>query len=219
MVIFLEILTAGYALTIINKDRLSKLQEIDWSFPNLSNKGLHSFHWYPATYLAAIPGTIIPYLSEATDTVLDPFSGSGTTGLEAIRLNRNYIGFDTNPVAILMAKAKLSFPSPNLIREYLLKTLERSQTLLSGKAATPHPRHDELSGWYHPNTLETLNAILDAILTAESQLLKTVMLSAFSSILKNCSSQGKHWGWVCDNVKPKIEEIVSRTHLPHLRRR
>lgn len=199
---------ARYVLTTINKDRLSRLQEIDWSFPNLSNKGLHSFHWYPATYLAAIPGTIIPYLSEANETVLDPFSGSGTTGLEAIRLNRRYIGFDTNPVAILMAKAKLSFPSPNLVREYLLKTLERSQVLLGGRAVGPHPRHDELSGWYHPNTLETLNAILNAILIAESPLLKTVMLSAFSSILKGCSSQGKHWGWVCDNVKPKAEEII-----------
>lgn len=193
----------------INKSAaLTKLRDVDWSFASLSNEGIHSFHWYPATYLSAIPGTLIPHLTSAGETVLDPFSGSGTTGVEAVRLNRRYIGIDTNPVAVLMTQAKLSFPSPSSIRSCLRDTLQRSQALLSGKTPPTHPHNRELLGWYHPQTLESLNSILHAILAIKVGVLRTAMLAGFSSILKNCSSQGKHWGWVCDNVKPKPEEIV-----------
>jgi site-specific DNA-methyltransferase (adenine-specific) len=39
--------------------------------------------------------------------VLDPFFGSGTTGLVALKLNRNFIGIELNPEYIKIAKARL----------------------------------------------------------------------------------------------------------------
>src|SRR4051812_40085623 len=88
------------------------LREIDWNFPDLSNRGLHSLHWYPATFVSAIPGSLIPLLSEKDDLVIDPFCGTCATGIEAIRLGRRFLGIDTNPVATLIAKAKLLLPDP-----------------------------------------------------------------------------------------------------------
>lgn len=47
-------------------------------------------------------------------TVLDPFSGSATTGLVAMRLDRNYIGIDLNPSYLPLAKARLlDLPPPS----------------------------------------------------------------------------------------------------------
>ena len=38
----------------------------------------------------------ISFLTKPNDVVLDPFMGSGTTALSCIKLNRNFIGFETN---------------------------------------------------------------------------------------------------------------------------
>lgn len=95
------------------------LNKVDWSFKNIRNGGIHNFHWYPATFPSAIPGTLIPLLSSPGDLIVDPFSGSSTTGIEAVRLGRDYVGFDTNPIAVLMARAKHYFPSDKVIYKQL----------------------------------------------------------------------------------------------------
>ena len=35
--------------------------------------------------------------SKENDTVLDPFSGSGTTGIAALKHDRKYVGIDLDP--------------------------------------------------------------------------------------------------------------------------
>ena len=45
--------------------------------------------------------------SRPNDTVLDPFSGSGTTCLAANILGRNAIGIELNPEYAKIAKARL----------------------------------------------------------------------------------------------------------------
>lgn len=189
------------------------LKEIDWSFPNLSNSGIHSFHWYPATYIAAIPGTLIPVFTQKGSIVLDPFNGSGTTGVEAIRLGRQFIGIDTNPIALLMSEAKLYFPEPKSLRKQIDLIVSECGILFGTKDAVPHPHNEELKAWYHPETLFMLNRLLTSILRTSNVKLRKCLLAIFSGILKNTSSQGRHWGWVCDNVKPKSSEIVFKDAL------
>jgi hypothetical protein len=197
------------SLTLIDFSLTKELENIDWSFPNLSNSGLHSFHWYPATYVAAIPGTIISKVTECGDVVLDPFCGSGTTGVEAIRLNRQFIGIDTNPIAILITEAKIKYPEIKDLLKELDNIINKTNPLnVLVDVIKDHPNKDELLAWYHPKTMDELNYILMLILNIEDRLIQRSFLAVFSSILKNCSSQGKHWGWVCDNVKPKVDEIV-----------
>lgn len=144
---------------------------------------------------------------------MDPFCGSGTTGVEAIRLGRKFIGIDNNPVALLMAGAKLSFPDPDRFNVFLERILRRTGAGVLSHSYEPHPHESELLDWYHPDTAQTLNQILAEILEIEDSLVKKCFLSVFSGILKNCSSQGRHWGWVCDNVKPKTGEIVYKDAL------
>lgn len=196
-----------------NLNLTEHLENIDWSFPNLSNSGIHSLHWYPATYIAAIPGTLIPAFTQKNDIVLDPFNGSGTTGVEAVRLGRKFIGIDTNPVALLMSEAKLHFPEPKSLRKQIDTIINESEDLFGTKQAEQHPHEEELRAWYHPDTLFTLNRLLASILETKNLQLKKCLLAIFSGILKNTSSQGRHWGWVCDNVKPKPFEIVSKDAL------
>ena len=49
-----------------------------------------------ATFPQEIPRTCILAGSKEGDTILDPFTGSGTTGEVALKLNRNFIGIELN---------------------------------------------------------------------------------------------------------------------------
>ncbi|HUV03462.1 MAG TPA: DNA methyltransferase [Desulfobacteria bacterium] len=49
--------------------------------------------------------------TEPYDTILDPFSGSGTVTLESLTLNRNAIANDINPYAVTLTKAKMYPPA------------------------------------------------------------------------------------------------------------
>ncbi len=40
------------------------------------------------------------------NTVFDPFAGSGTVLTEAMLLGKSFVGFDINPLAVLLCEAK-----------------------------------------------------------------------------------------------------------------
>jgi site-specific DNA-methyltransferase (adenine-specific) len=42
------------------------------------------------------------------DVILDPFVGSGTTCLAALADGRDYIGYDTNPEYVALARQRLA---------------------------------------------------------------------------------------------------------------
>lgn len=182
------------------------LKQTDWTFQRYQNSGIHSIHWYPATFIAAIPGTLIPKLTEKNSVIMDPFLGSGTTAIEAIRLGHSFIGFDTNPVSVLISKAKAYYPAPSGFKSCLNELIKKSS--FNSNANLPHTNEDELKHWYHPNTLHELNLLFTNCLAIKNVHLRECFLAIFSSILKATCSQGKHWGWVCDNVKPKQHEIT-----------
>ena len=46
--------------------------------------------------------------------VLDPYSGTGTTGLAALRLGRRYIGIELNPQYAALSRARITADSPML---------------------------------------------------------------------------------------------------------
>ena len=50
---------------------------------------------------------LIRLVSKEGDTVLDPFMGSGTTGVACKRLNRRFIGFELNKEYCDIAEKRL----------------------------------------------------------------------------------------------------------------
>lgn len=50
-------------------------------------------------------------------TVLDPFTGSGTTGVVAIRHQRNFIGVELNPAYVQLARKRIGSVAPLLAEE------------------------------------------------------------------------------------------------------
>ena len=84
-----------------------RLRTLDWGFTEEDTRFLgHDLHPYPAKFIPQLPGTLISRLSSRGELVFDPFGGSGTTALEAIRLGRRAISSDANPVAALIGRVK-----------------------------------------------------------------------------------------------------------------
>jgi site-specific DNA-methyltransferase (adenine-specific) len=74
----------------------------------------HTFHpmcSYLASFPAALTHAFIARYSRPGDVVLDPFSGRGTTPLQACAEGRIGVGNDLNPFAHLLTAAKVAPPS------------------------------------------------------------------------------------------------------------
>lgn len=79
--------------------------------------GMHSFHRYYGKLIPAIPRAAILEYTSKNDLVFDPFSGSGTTALEARYLDRNFVGLEINPLAADISRAKTSNYEINILEE------------------------------------------------------------------------------------------------------
>ena len=73
-----------------------------WHLPTSAGGDSHG-----AQFPTQLPGRCIALSTKEGQTVLDPFVGSGTTAAIAVRLNRNYIGFDISGEYLATARAKI----------------------------------------------------------------------------------------------------------------
>ncbi len=88
---------------------LGSLLQADLGFHGSDGKyATHGWHPFPAKFPPQLPQHFIKSLSSDGETVLDPMLGSGTTLVEAQRLGRQAVGCDIDPLAQLMATAKLT---------------------------------------------------------------------------------------------------------------
>ena len=71
---------------------------------------------HPAPFPVELPERLIHLYTYRDDLVLDPFMGSGTTAVAAVRTERHYVGYDTDPVYIEKAKKRIEREKADLLR-------------------------------------------------------------------------------------------------------
>lgn len=78
-----------------------------WEFPNEKIKGTPHYSRFPEE----LPRRCIQAYGKAGPdvVVLDPFSGSGTTGIAARKLDCSYIGFEIDPVQVKASNKRLEY--------------------------------------------------------------------------------------------------------------
>lgn len=70
---------------------------------------------YPTQKPLKLLNRIVQVHSDAGDTVLDFFAGSGTTGVAAVRAGRRYILMDNNPAALEIMRERLAASAPKIV--------------------------------------------------------------------------------------------------------
>jgi site-specific DNA-methyltransferase (adenine-specific) len=63
---------------------------------------------HPAPFPIALPRRLIELYTYRDDLVLDPFMGSGSTALAAKETGRHYVGFDTEPEYVELARQRIA---------------------------------------------------------------------------------------------------------------
>jgi len=93
----------------IKKNTVSKDQFMEWTKSIwIMNAESAQRIGHPAPFPEELPYRLIQLFSFTNDIILDPFMGSGTTGVAALKTNRCYIGYDTDIDYIKLAEKRIA---------------------------------------------------------------------------------------------------------------
>lgn len=110
------------------------------------------------SYLGAFPAglahAILALLSDENDVVLDPFSGRGTTLLEASLMGRIPLASDLNPIAVALTRAKNAIVSLEKVLARIDELEKKYDALLYVPEAQVQP--DDILLIFHVRTLAQL---------------------------------------------------------------
>lgn len=95
------------ALSMITKDEMHLWMRSIWS----DVRGTSTRNGHPAPYPVELAERLIRMFSFAGDTILDPFVGTGSTSVAALRTGRNSMGSDIEPSYLESAYEKVSTES------------------------------------------------------------------------------------------------------------
>ncbi|MCE2396818.1 site-specific DNA-methyltransferase [Candidatus Poribacteria bacterium] len=87
----------------IRKEEFLEWTKSVWTFPAVSARSIG----HPAPFPEELPHRLIQLYTFKNDVVLDPFCGSGTACLAALKSGRNYIGYDIDEKYVELANDRI----------------------------------------------------------------------------------------------------------------
>jgi DNA methylase len=121
-----------------------------WTAGQRRGHTLHEIS-YRACFKSQLPAFFIERLTGSGDRVYDPFSGRGTTAVQAALMGRGPAANDVNPLSAMLSGPRFDPPSVAAVRARL------SEIDLS--RAVDDPAEADLLAFYHPETLRQITAL------------------------------------------------------------
>jgi hypothetical protein len=133
---------------------LAKLLSTDLDFhQDASNYASHGLHAFAAKFPPQLPRVFIEGLTRKGETVMDPMMGSGTAIVEAFLCGRRAVGFDIDPLALMICSVK-THPVDLLEATWAGKRVVSSAVKLLQRASRLEPAMRER---FSPASLEFIN--------------------------------------------------------------
>jgi DNA modification methylase len=191
---------------------LNSLSEQDWSFTDDDTRYLtHDLHPYPAKFIPQLPAHLIARLSVEGDVVLDPFGGSATTAVEAVRTRRRAVSIDANPLSAIIGRVKTGLMTSDARREldrlqvavesYVLGSEGRSTAWSEGlfaRYASYVPDIPNFEKWFTDVAASELALIRHLISETTEGLAQDAALLALSRIVTRVSNQESETRYVSE---------------------
>ncbi len=140
----------------------------------------HGFHAYPARMHPEIARRALQRF-RPRGRVLDPFVGSGTTALEALRAGLPFAGCDVSRVALEIAWARTHIWPRDEARR-----IEREGHRIAKEAQPVEPAGWPDAEWFDPGTLAEIAGLKELIDASD---LRRILLVVLSSLLVKLSRQ------------------------------
>ncbi|MGD0857025.1 MAG: DNA methyltransferase [Dehalococcoidia bacterium] len=168
-----------------SKDICTRLASVDWDFDVTSEREpIYDIHPYPAKFIPQIPREIIRLFHPRDNSIiLDPFCGSGTSLVEAVRAGVPATGIDLHPLAILITKVKttplkvLVTPIANAISKQAIND------------NLPIPAIPRIDHWFNPDVQQALANLTIHIQRVADDDVRDILKVALSRIIVRVSNQ------------------------------
>jgi modification methylase len=128
----------GYRSPTAEQERLSHITTDDyarWFAPIWSDLRGQVRRDHPAPYPLEIPRRLIRMYSFAGDTVVDPFSGTGTTAAAALETGRNSVSVEIDPTYVNLIEKRLA--EPGLLARVIVERPAGAADVLRPQNASP----------------------------------------------------------------------------------
>jgi len=152
---------------------------------------IHSFHRWYGKLVPAIPAAAIELWSEPGELVLDPFSGSGTTLVEARVAGRASEGTDVNPLATLLTRVKTRALEPERLKSATEDLVERFAANDGADWRERLPQLPNREHFYPDPVARDLVRLFDAAGAEPDEDLREWQLALTSAINKDVSNADK----------------------------
>lgn len=179
--------------SVNDKTPLSELN-LNWREKELPErertKHVHRLHPYLGKYIPQLVEIFLRKYFKQRQTVFDPFSGSGTTLVQANELGIHSIGCDISAFNVMLARAKTKRYSVGTVRREITDILDRVGSIVNKKSAqselffgiptlldTSDTHSEYLKTWFAPQALLELLTFRNLIPEYEDQDILKVILS------------------------------------------
>ncbi len=129
----------------IEDEDVVRITDEFWTAKQRQANSLHEIS-YRACFKPQLPNFFIEKFTKELDIIYDPFTGRGTTIIEAALLNRNVISNDVNPLSTIFTKGRLYIPNLNELK-IRLDEIKINENLIS---------EIDLSMFYEKKTLNEI---------------------------------------------------------------
>lgn len=230
-------ITPGTESEVLNPSELQQedavlqaLSAQDWAFTDDDTRYLtHDIHPYPAKFIPQIPAHLISRLSLPGDLVCDPFGGSATTAVEAVRLGRRTVSLDANPISALIGRVKTGYMSTQVrgdleqlcaaVEGHIIgsetdnaKWLER----VSSQYAQYVPKIANLDKWFDLSVIGELSLLRHLIESTTAGLARDAAYVGLSRIIIRVSNQDSETRYV--SVSKRVTPLLTlRAYLESIR--
>jgi len=167
----------------VKKLPFRKVRDEYFDFKDIpASTGIYGIHPYPAMFHFMVVRELIKKFSKEGAYVLDPFMGSGVTAGECLINKRNFIGYDINPLAILISKVRTT----PLQSKTLLKSLENIFQNFKYEKPELIDFHN-IHYWFDGNVIKNLSKLRQTIFIIENNEVKDFFKVAFSETVRRVS--------------------------------
>jgi hypothetical protein len=161
----------------------------DWSYAGDADRvAAHGLIQYPAMMVPSMQRDILSLLlsvSPKSNIVLDPFVGSGTALTETIASGRSFIGFDINPLAILISRVKAK---PVHAELYAASADEVLSSISADTASRYCVTFQNQAKWFRRSNSIGLSRIRRAIERIDNRNTRRFMWVTLAETIRRCSN-------------------------------